>query len=127
MSEVPPVYKGAMLMLQWAQVVQMFLGASAAREALAEHLAETIGQFREEVGDDFEDEDLAWTVIRAIEERMKTMGDMYGPVETMAEQLQKPKCRTFEDPSGTVHTCAAADRAPHPDVACHDGEWVWSE
>ncbi|MFD9053301.1 hypothetical protein [Streptomyces zaomyceticus] len=55
----------------------------------------------------------------------------YGPTESIAEQFarqqQQPKCPTFEDPSGTVHTCAAADRAPHPDVACHSGEWVWGE
>jgi hypothetical protein len=115
MSGTPPVYKGAEILLQ------------AARDALAEHVTETIGRFRDEVGD-YEDEDMAWTIIWALEERTKNMGDMYGPIETMAEEIERKRRRcasTFTDPEGTERQCV--EQAPHPEVVCHDDDWAWGE
>ncbi|MFE7413154.1 hypothetical protein [Streptomyces laurentii] len=38
-------------------------------EALAELLTAAIERFRDEVGDDYEDEDLAWTLVRVMAEK----------------------------------------------------------
>jgi hypothetical protein len=56
------------------------------------------------------------------------MGDMYGPLETMAEQGtakgRRRACRsTHVESDGTTHRCT--EQGPHPDVEHHDDELTW--
>ncbi|MFD9242748.1 hypothetical protein ACFV0D_12610 [Streptomyces sp. NPDC059556] len=58
------------------------------------------------------------------------MGDTYGPIESMAEQVarkdvREPCTSTFETPAGETLQCE--ERWPHPYVVCHSGEWVWGQ